>query len=667
MRSVVGLAKAMRRGSFLLAMCCALAAPPGDAAAQTWARSYGVSGNYSAYPEDAMETPEGFVVLGATNAFGAGISYSDFWLLGLGPSGEVRWERAYVYAGDVFVDNPYSLVADSRDGGFLLVGETMSFGTGLWDFWLVKVSGTGQVLWQRTYGGMESDRPRAAVQTSDSGFLVAGYSESFTGSGNLWVLKLDPSGTPEWQVVSQGAEAEGADDILEVPGTGYLVAGTTRSQGTGSNDAWLVLLDPDGQVRWQRAYGGPDAGFVDRFRAVEPTGDGGFLAAGDHDPPSSGRDAWLVRLSSQGEIVWQKAYDVASETVNYFIRTSDGNYVLAGASNPEDSGRDVWLMKVDPSGSVLWSRGFGGPVADYGFSVRETSDGGLVATGSTESFGEGRNAIWLLRLSGAGEIEGNCPYAMDFPVTVSDTSALVTVTTIPFAATNVVPVDSSAEAVDTSALIEQQCPACEELVCQEVLVAPEPACEGVEQSFTAVFTGGEGTVAVEWDLDGDTVADAAGNPSSATLSQGVWDVTATVTDSCAGPGSQSCQAEGTATVLTGAPPPEVSAVSQALPPLRVEPDGTGLTVSTPGTVAVNVYADAIGSWYAPFAGTGTVCGIASWTDNGDGTVTFPCTLPPDSWFVVTASTECAEGAAGPDSGGTERTTLGSWALCGPAP
>jgi hypothetical protein len=191
---------------------------------------------------------------------------------------------------------------------------------------------------------------------------------------------------------------------------------------------------------------------------------------------------------------------------------------------------------------------------------------------------------------------------------------------------------------------------------------------------TVTFEGagaGEGPLALEWDFDYDGAAFdvmAAGSPvSHAYGAPGTYTVALRVTDSCPDPGPQTAMDTVLVTVLESAVG-EVSDTRSGEPPLRVAPRGTAVTVEREAPAAAyNVYADRIGSWYAPARATGSLCHVPAWTDNGDGTVTLDYAVPTGSWIVVTASDRCGEGPDGRDSTGRERTTLGTWALCGPAP
>ena len=206
---------------------------------------------------------------------------------------------------------------------------------------------------------------------------------------------------------------------------------------------------------------------------------------------------------------------------------------------------------------------------------------------------------------------------------------------------------------------------CEPLACLSIDVTPAMPCAGEDVLLSLQFTGGEGAVSVEWDLDGDTVGDVIGNPASVTLDAGSHDVTALATDSCAA-GPDTCMA-ATTVVVVGAPLDEVSDVRAGDHPLTVAAGSLDVTFQLqPGAGAHHARVGTIGSWYGPGSDR---CVLDSWRDEGDGTATAWGLLTDagSSWVLITAADPCSEGPAGADSMSVERETDPSWVTCGPAP
>jgi hypothetical protein len=153
--------------------------------------------------------------------------------------------------------------------------------------WLLGAASAGAQVasWSRTYGGTSWDEALVIAPTSDGGYVVAGMTRSFgAGSYDVWVLKLDGSGNVQWQKTYGGTNDDWAHAIVPTSDGGYVVAGKTNSFGAGSNDFWVLKLDGSGNVVWQKTYGGT---YGDWAHAIAPTSDGGYVVAGGLRPPAT--------------------------------------------------------------------------------------------------------------------------------------------------------------------------------------------------------------------------------------------------------------------------------------------------------------------------------------------------------------------------------------------
>ena len=159
-----------------------------------WAITYG--GSSRDYADSVQQTSDGgYIVRGSTQSFGAG--GNDIWILKLSPAGDIEWQKTY--GGNYSGEFAHS-IQPTNDGGYIVVGETDSFGAGESDIWILKLSPDGDIEWQRTYGGSSSDRASSFLPTNDGGYIIAGYTESFgAGLNDIWILKLSPDGEVEWQ------------------------------------------------------------------------------------------------------------------------------------------------------------------------------------------------------------------------------------------------------------------------------------------------------------------------------------------------------------------------------------------------------------------------------------------------------------------------------------
>ena len=410
-----------------------------------WLTAYGGTGVDSAYSVQ-QTTDGGYIVTGTTSSYGAGSG--DVWVLKLDEDGNVTWQKTYGGSGGREWANS---IQQTPDGGYIMAGMTASFGAGSEDVWVLKLDKDGNVTWQKTYGGATSwDYANSVQQTSDGGYIVAGFTRSFgAGNGDAWVLKLDADGAVVWQKTYGGAESDTAGFAQEITGGGYIVAGYTRSSGAGEGDAWVLKLDADGNVIWQKTYGGTGNDFATFARQ---TTDGGYIVgAGTASSGAGEGDAWVLKLDADGNVIWQKTYGGADDdNINSIQQTTDGGYVVAGSTKSFGRGLDdAWVFKLDGNGNVTWQKVYGASDSDAVFSIQQTTDGGYIVGGSSNNFGAGAQAALLMKLDGRGST-GSCPFEKSSTAKAANTSVTGTVTSVvpdtPLVLTSntsVVPTDSS--------------------------------------------------------------------------------------------------------------------------------------------------------------------------------------------------------------------------------
>ncbi|MHA2610064.1 MAG: InlB B-repeat-containing protein [bacterium JZ-2024 1] len=418
-----------------------------------WARTYG--GAYWDTAEFIQQTSDGgYIVAGDTNTFSAGDD--EIWVLKLDANGNILWQKTY---GTARLDEVES-IQQTSDGGYIVAGRTFSFAAGLDDIWVLKLDANGNVLWQKTYGGTDSDGASSIQQTSDGGYIVAGVTKSFGGgSWNIWVLKLDANGNVLWQKTYGGTDSDGASSIQQTSDGGYIVAGGTRSFGAGSDDIWVLKLDANGNVLWQKTYGGP---YNDWAYSLQQTSDGGYIVAGSTYSFGAGSDdIWVLKLDADGNVLWQKTYGGADGDGAYSIQQpSDGGYIVAGSTYSFGAGSDdIWVLKQDADGNVLWQKTYGGTGSDRASSIQQTSDGGYIVAGSTYSFGAGFGDIWVLKLDANGNIFGCTPDNLvgTSNATPEDSSVSPQNTSAFLSSPSATITDTSAVPHDTTASTEVQC------------------------------------------------------------------------------------------------------------------------------------------------------------------------------------------------------------------
>ncbi|MEO0211311.1 MAG: hypothetical protein ABIN66_05580, partial [candidate division WOR-3 bacterium] len=282
----------------------------------------------------------GYVVAGYTESYGAG---GDILVLKLNPDGSIAWAKAF---GGSDYECAYSII-QSLEGGYAVTGRTSSFGAGGSDILVLKLNPDGSLAWAKTFGGSSEDAAYAMLQSSDGGYLVVGYTQSFgVEYVDILVLKLNPDGSLAWARTFGGNLGDYAQSVIQTQDGGYAVAGYTASFGAGNSDVLVLKLNSDGSLAWARTFGG--------------TGPDGALS---------------------------------------LTQASDGGYILAGYTYSFGAGSwDFLVLKMNPNGSLAWAKTFGGADYEYANFVTQASDGGYILAGYTYSFGAGSSDFLILKL-----------------------------------------------------------------------------------------------------------------------------------------------------------------------------------------------------------------------------------------------------------------------------
>ncbi|NIA12214.1 MAG: hypothetical protein GWP10_21475 [Nitrospiraceae bacterium] len=363
----------------LLALTNAVYAAPDE----EWSTTFGETGWDMAH--SVQQTSDGgYILAGQTSSYGSG--GWDFWLVKTDSNGNKVWDKTFGGSNN----DGASSVQQTSDGGYILAGNTYSYGAGSGDFWLVKTDSDGNKQWNKTFGGTSRDEARSVQQTSDGGYILAGYTYSYGAVGqDFWLVKTDSDGNKVWDKTFGGSMHDGASSVQPTSDGGYIITGTTESYGSGGWDFWLVKTDSNGNKVWDKTFGGTNDDFAE---SVQQTSDDGYILAGETYSYGAGySDFWLVKTDSNGNKEWDKTFggtnDDHAESVQ---QTSDDGYVLAGMTKSYGAGsNDVWLVKTDSNGNKVWDKTFGGTSRDEAYSVQQTSDDGYIIAGSTDSYGAG--------------------------------------------------------------------------------------------------------------------------------------------------------------------------------------------------------------------------------------------------------------------------------------
>ena len=294
----------------------------------------------------------------------------------------LQWQKTF---GGSNRDRGYS-VQQTTDGGFIIAGYNESYGVGLPDVYLIKTDQNGNSQWQKTFGGSHRDYGYSVQQTSDGGYIIAGSTESYgAGFSDVYLIKTDEDGNSQWQKTFGGIYSEYARSVRQTSDGGYIIAGGISPYTTHDPDIYLIKTDSNGNSQWQKTFGGIDKG--EYVFSVQQTTDGGYIMAGYTDPPDTAvkADVYLIKTDPNGNSQWQKTFGGNDSDVGLSAQqTADGGYIIAGYTGSyETGGQDVYVIKTDPNGNSQWQKTFGGSDEDIALSVQLTSDGGYIIAGQT--------------------------------------------------------------------------------------------------------------------------------------------------------------------------------------------------------------------------------------------------------------------------------------------
>ncbi|GAB3164029.1 hypothetical protein GCM10027291_04810 [Telluribacter humicola] len=398
--------------------------------------------SYSIASGDKTEDVMGGSTPGVTNR-------QDYWVVKLDASGVKMWDKTF--GGDSF-DN-FRALLQLPDGGYLIGGQSQSNASGNKtenskggpDFWIIRLDATGSKIWDKTVGSTGDDDLRSIQLTTDAGFILGGISsanaggdksENSKGEGDFWIIKINASGNKEWDKTIGGSGFDGLSSIQQIADGGYLVGGESYSNAggdktensKGNSDFWLVKLDASGNKEWDKTIGG--SGY-DGLNSVYQTIDGGYVLGGTSSSSIGGdksenpkgsftgsRDFWIVKLDADRNKVWDRTIGTTGGIQGFTMnQTEDGGYILgttaySGAGNDKSEGSrgnaDYWVVKLNADGHKEWDKTFGGTGYDFMTSAQQTTDGGYIFGGYSDSPVSGEKGgnskgsydYWIIKLEG---------------------------------------------------------------------------------------------------------------------------------------------------------------------------------------------------------------------------------------------------------------------------
>ena len=347
----------------------------------------------------------------------------------------IHWQKSL---GGSFYDKAQSVIEVSN-GDLIIAGNSqssnqdLSFNHGMFDWWIIRMNKTGNVIWKKTLGGSLEDYVRQVIQTPDGNFLCIGETQSNNGDVtgyidgiDFWVVKIDVSGNIIWKKCYGGTRIDRGYSACLTNDGNIMIAGVTESEypyienNHGVSDYLLIKIDQNGDIIWQKTYGGND---VDECKSIKKTSDGGYLLCGnsrssngDLNNNKGELDVWVVKINANGDIQWQTNVGGSkSDYANTMMEDKNGNFLIAGETysfdfdateNHSNSiSRDYFVIKLNSQGQKIWVRCYGGSDNEYARGIIETNGDEYVIVGESYSNdgqapdNKGSADFWLIKVN----------------------------------------------------------------------------------------------------------------------------------------------------------------------------------------------------------------------------------------------------------------------------
>lgn len=346
----------------------------------------------------------GYILVGNTYSFASGGDDDrDIYVVKTNDEGKIEWrtilggkEKEYGHA-----------VEETSDGGYLVVGNTQSFGEGDSNLYIIKLNRDGSRQWEKTIGNSNTDGT-SIVKAENNSYVIAGYQNN-----DVYLVKIDEQGEMVWEKNFGGTASDFANTVRSTADGGYIIGGETFSNNGLENkkDFYLIKVSKDGEKEWEKMYG--DQEIYDSVNDIQQTNNGEFMIVGTKIKrvwnggyfPQEIPDIYYAKIDSEGELLWEKTFgqEETYEEAYSIEKTLDGNYVISGSKEVSDETKDVFLMKFDENGNTLFEKQYGGTESDFGTHAEQTMDGGYIVIGNTKSYSIGFTGsdrdIYLVKLN----------------------------------------------------------------------------------------------------------------------------------------------------------------------------------------------------------------------------------------------------------------------------
>ena len=295
-------------------------------------------------------TDGGYIITGYTRSFGNG--GDDVYLIKTDDNGVEQWSQTFGGTGDDYC----SSVQQTNDGGYIITGETYSIVNGSYDVYLIKTDGNGIEQWNQTFGGASYDWGNSVQQTNDGGYIIAGETYSYgNGDYDVYLIKTDGYGVEQWNQTFGGANNDAAKFVQQTTDGGYIITGETYSYGNGNgySDVYLIKTDGNGVELWSQTFGGTD---YDWGNSIQQTTDGGYIITGGttNSIVNGYSDVYLLKTDVNGVEQWSQTFGGTDDDEGKSVQqTTDGGYIISGKTRSFGNGNsNVYLIKTDGNGNV---------------------------------------------------------------------------------------------------------------------------------------------------------------------------------------------------------------------------------------------------------------------------------------------------------------------------
>lgn len=337
-------------------------------------------------------TDNGYIITGYTDTSS---NSSDVFLIKTDINGDTLWTKVYSQPNNDMGNS----VQQTSDGGYIITGWTDSYSNS-YDILLIKTDDNGNPIWTKTYGGNYGDVGTSVQQTSDEGYIITGTTHSSSYNTDISLIKTNSFGDTLWTRTYDNSNSDEGYSVKQTTDEGYIITGQTTSTD-GDTDLVLVKTDELGETIWSKTYGGygDDIGY-----SVQQTTDGGYIVTGFLENYSTEHtDVYLLKTDNNGDTLWTKTYDRNWDDLGHSVeQTTDGGYIVVGYVQHVNHYYDIYLVKTNDTGDTLWTKIFGAGSYNYAYTVQQTSDNGYIITGySKDSNG---NYVILIKTNENGII-----------------------------------------------------------------------------------------------------------------------------------------------------------------------------------------------------------------------------------------------------------------------